>query len=174
MYSYNAEDSATPLACAEAAYSAMEAAIIFYEGLRVRSWINTDTLAELRNIKDAIRHAMFDSRGSQIMSGASLDSISTSLRRLISTLYHGSSAPSTFSYAGQMYPSSEVNDQLGQYLRNAQKWLKAAKSVPSDTQTDEGASGTRSSAPYQNQPTDTGYYTMDYSSRLWPPLRSLS
>lgn len=166
MYSYNAEDSATPLVCAEAAYSAMQAAIIFYEGLRIRSWINTDTLAELRSIKDAIKHAMFDSRGSQIMSGASLDSISASLRRLISTLYHGSSAPSTLSYAGQMYPSNEVNDQLGQYLKIAQKWLKAAKSVPNDAQTDEGASGSRSSAPYQSQSTDTEYYTMDYPCRL--------
>lgn len=162
MYSYNAEDSTT-LECVEAAYSAMQAAIIFYEGLRVRSWINTDTLAELRNIKDAIRHARFDSRGSQIMPRTSLDSVSTSLRRLISSLSQGSATPSTFSYTGQT-----SNEELVQYLRIAQNWLRAARSASSDAQTDEGASGSRSSAysSYQNQLTDAEYYPTDPYCRL--------
>lgn len=156
----------TALAYVEAAYSAMQAAVIFYDGLRARSRMNESTLTELQSIKRAIRHAMLDNQDSQTSLRTSVDSVLGTLRQLISSL-RGSSprSTSTYPYDERWHmPSDGIDEQLVQYLNNAKQWLEVVES-----QAGEGASNNSRTLDAQQYhvPNDTQDYYTDYYTNYY-------
>ncbi|GJJ08691.1 hypothetical protein Clacol_002910 [Clathrus columnatus] len=139
MYGNYNNGSNTPFVYIETAYSAMQAAILFYDGLRTRSQINENILTQMVDIKDTIRMAIID-RGSrsQVPIASTIDNLVAPLRQLTSVLMSSSTRPS-FSYGGGMYSLDETTDQLVEYLNNAERWLQAARSMSVNAQTfDDG------------------------------------